>query len=304
MKVVKSDTEYAEVTCLYDDHNKVLETAYYDPQGEPAHRPKSKYVRWISMRDEDGNIIFQRYFRENNVAHELRKRVGVIVRTFDENNRVISEAYYHLDGTPANFKKKQKYSKVVYSYDKNGNKIRQSYFGRDGRPCVPVPTNKGILGRATTLWEYNDDNKLLSERYYDENGNPVVTMAGYAGITHEWNEDYTEEMVTYIAPDGGPRKPTYKAQTYVKVRKTYDENGLLLREEYLDENGKPTPDRRDRYGMGYEYDELGRKIKQYYFGKKGQITGGRMGYAYSIYTYKKNGKVRTENYNRYGFLIK
>ena len=39
------------------------------------------------------------------------------------------------------------------------------------------------------------------------------------------------------------------------------------------------------------------------FGKKGQITGGEMALAYTEYTYKKNGRQKAQNYNRYGFKM-
>ena len=43
--------------------------------------------------------------------------------------------------------------------------------------------------------------------------------------------------------------------------------------------------------------------KKYFFGRKGQITGGRMALAYTLYEYDIYGNRKAVNYNRYGFKM-
>ena len=130
----------------------------------------------------------------------------------------------------------------------------------------------------------------------------MAIQAGYAGFTSAWNDDYTVQTLTYIQPSGAPVKPTFR-MPYVKLRRTYNADGRVVREEYLKSNGKRTANSAYVYGRAYEYDDFGRTTKWYTFDKDGKVTGGRSRVAYALYRYDSAGKATITRYDKLGHKV-
>ena len=90
---------------------------------------------------------------------------------------------------------------------------------------------------------------------------------------------------------------------YCKLRKTFDDQGKLLKEEYLDGDDKPTVNRSAIAGKIYEYDDRGRLIRETTIGKDGKPYSGRAKHAIVEYTYDATGKKQATKYSSSGVKV-
>lgn len=88
-----------------------------------------------------------------------------ILRSFDENRRILSKTTLDAEGNPVIGS--QGFVTIRYGYDEKGNIIRYSYYDASGEPMIRE-------GQKYASYEYIDDGqpKLLI-RYYDTEGNVV-----------------------------------------------------------------------------------------------------------------------------------
>ena len=91
---------------------------------------------------------------------------------------------------------------------------------------------------------------------------------------------------------------------YVKLRKTYDSRHLLIREEYLNSEDEPMMNRSYVYGRSLEYDDMGRLVREYTFGKDGKPNSGRAQYSIREYTYDEYGNRSVGYYSSSGKRVK
>ena len=117
---------------------------------------------------------------------------------------------------------------------------------------------------------------------------------------YEYDKDYTVQLISYLDESGLPLTSSRQLR-YVKLRKTYDETGKRLqKDEYLDAQGAPTRNRAAVYGKAYEYDPLGRLIREYTFDAEGRISSGMASYAITQYTYDSSGARTATRYSASG----
>ena len=199
-------------------------------------------------------------------------------RTYNDNKKLMSLEYLDAEGNPV-FSQSAGYSAVTYDYDRFGNKIRESYFNSKMESWAPLK-----LGYATATWEYSDNNKLLSFRYYNKKGELVITSKGYAGYENRYSEDGLTVLTVYMDAKWKVRGRS-KTMLYSMVRSTYNEAGKLIREEYLDAGGNPTYNSSGIYARILEYDSKNRLIREGYLGDKGQLYSGKKKYAVTEYYY-------------------
>ena len=250
----------------------------------------------VTVRDEKGNILEERYYDANGKLTLHKNKYAMIRRTFNEKNKQMSIAYLDTEGRLTSMNKNP-YAEIIYDYDGNGNKIRESFYDVNLRPV------NNSAGKATTLWVYNQDSKVMSEAYYDADGNPKELKAGYASMVYSYNDDYTVQTIAYLDKNGAPAETT-RARPYSQLRKTYDKlTNLVIKEEYLDADGKPTRNRSLVYGKVSEYDGSGRLVRDYTVDAQGNISSGKARYAITVYTYDALGKRTPKRYTADGRAI-
>ena len=294
---VNGDAGYAAVVTRYDDGNRVQARSYFDADGAPVVIDKG-YAAIVTQRDADGNAELERYLDAYGESVAVNDRYSAVHKTYDQDGRVTSIEYLDAEGNLTRFGNRN-YAMIVYDYDADGNRLSERYFDADRKPVIAWAGS-----RAATLWTYDDQGRVTSERYYDADGEPMFIKANYAGYTAEYSGDGTVQTLTYIRPGGDPVKPT-STMPYVKLRRTYDSTGeLLLKEEYLDNEGNPTRNRAYVYGRMHEYDDQGREVRSYTFGLDGHITGGRSMAAITEYTYDQYGRRVAQRFTKSGQPLK
>ena len=282
------------VTYAYDENGNVISESYFDENGSRT-AGSIGYAAKHTLHDENGNIITESYYDTNGQPVETADGYASIFSVFDENNRCLSREYRDTSGNPA-IHQRLKYAKVLYEYDAKGNRISETYLNEYLNPTAP---QRWEAEYAAVRWEYDEFDRIISEKYFDINGNlSVVALKGYAGYQNEYSEDGTVVLTTYM--DGyWKTRMTSNRMPYSMVRKTYDKTGtLLLREDYLDFNGNPVPVKMGIYGKIYAYDSLGRVIREGTIDAYGNLYNRKEKNMYAVteYTYDAYGKRTSETF--------
>ena len=89
------------------------------------------------------------------------------------------------------------------------------------------------------------DGTIVSEQYFDTEGNPVRSLLGQYGESYKRNEQGYIGQITYLDADGNPT-PTNAGFTI--LRRTYHRDGTADTDMYFDANGNPMVLSKGQYG--------------------------------------------------------
>ena len=147
------------------------------------------------------------------------------------------------------------------------------------------------LRYAVYIKIYDENEKLIKEEYYDENGSPSEQGAGYVATTRTYYPDGKLELLTYLGKDNQPVKIT---SGYAYLQRTYDENTET--DWYLDTSMSPVKTTSGYYAYRKTYDENKKLIVMEYLDKEGTIMNNVNGIAIQKRAYDTNGRLATEFY--------
>ena len=288
---------YATVTYRYDANGKVEETAYYDAASHLTP-VRDGYARWVTKRDDKGNVVLETYFDENNQPFIFKNGYAGIAKTYDEKNRVLTQTYLGGDGNTV-IVKNTRYATVAYEYDDQGRKIRESYYNEEGQLFVP----NWIGAVASKTWEFDEKNRVVLEQTWDAEGNLKNNGQDYATLRYWYSDDGAQEVLSYEDKSGNLLNGATHLG-YAKLRKTYDSRHLLIREEYLNGKDEPMHNRSYVFGRVLEYDDLGRLVREYTYGKDGKPSSGRGQSSITEYTYDEFGNRSAAYYSSSGVRVR
>ena len=246
------DTGYSSVSLSYED-GKPVSAAYFDTDGMPMlfgefyHELRTDY-------DEKGNQIRWSYYDTDGNLLDLPKGYAVVEQDYDAYGNCVSLRYYSAQKEPVMV---DGYYAASWEYDERGNKVREELHS-----YLPEQLNYNILEM-----EYDTAGNRIRDRYYDQQGNPVVSET-FASIKEYTYDAYGREIqVLLLDADGIPlqagsaeyancdkytfdscgnkilaqflnRDSTGKEVCLWQERDTYDPYGNCIRNETLDGNGK------------------------------------------------------------------
>lgn len=188
--------------------------------------------------------------------------------TLYKKDRILRVSYYHGDELVQN---ERGFSAKQLNYDSKLRIKEKTYFDAEDKPCLTVD------GYSRVIFEYTSENGEEKEsiEYRDDNRNLAVNKKegyGYARVEYKpyeeegnRNGDYTVTLEYY---DQNNALLCLPEEGYAKIRQTYNERGLLVRETYHNEkDGKEQPAYRKEYmvaGIDYEYSDDGNLICEVY----------------------------------------
>ena len=79
----------------------------------------------------------------------------------------------------------------------DGSVTGTSYVNSDG-----VITEAIDMGYATVCRMWDENGRIIEERYLDANGDPVAKYGDYYGLSYGYDE--TSTVITYLDADGNP----------------------------------------------------------------------------------------------------
>lgn len=166
--------------------------------------------------------------------------------------------------------------------------ITETYLSPSGK--ITVADDKGYAVVIKTV----RDGKTILEEYRDDRGKPAVLSAGYSAV----KRDYTDGLNTEICYLDGEGNPAVISSGYDLVRRTYNEARLAETDTYW--IGETQVERKQGYwclkriyGTG---NDTKRVVRQEYLDQDGKLTVNTSGYAFWERTYDEDGRVSVQKY--------
>lgn len=300
----------ASVRHKLDDSGKRLERWWYDAQGNPTCNVEFGVygVRW--KYDKNGYMSTESYLDTQGKPMMSKKGYASCSCTYDQNGNPVRYEFYDVTGKLV--RNKENSAILENTFDVFGNCTGARYFDEDGVPCYD---DEGI---SSYEWCY-EDGCLISEKYFDVNGQPMLCKDCY----HEKQLDYDERgnciREAYYDAEGNPVMSYTKAVSVIEC--DYNEYGTCTQRRYYDIDGKPSKVRNinsktnkydnrgnlirveyagygslDYNSVEYEYDSLDNLICEEYFDEQGNPVRDNGFNARVAYTYDDRRKVIQEAY--------
>ena len=167
----------------------------------------------------------------------------------------------------------------------DGSVTGTSYVNPDG-----VITEAIDMGYATVCRMWDDNDRVVEERYLDASGNPVARYGDYYGLSYEYDE--TSTVITYLDAEDNPVKRSDGYSTIVRTQA----GGRASDDFYYDLNGQQVQCSGGYYGLHREYNAEGQDTSLTFLDKEGRSICSFAGYASVIYQLDGNGTVVGEQY--------
>ena len=133
--VVSVEGEFTDGAFEYNEQNQMIRATYLEgPSGDVFYEYDAK-----------GNQIKETYYDQNKLS------VYIIIREYNDQNRVISEQHYNVDGTLT--------QKVTWEYDEDGRERQNLYDSNGELDSYAIYDENGSK-------IYDQDGKLLHETVY------------------------------------------------------------------------------------------------------------------------------------------
>jgi energy-coupling factor transporter ATP-binding protein EcfA2 len=179
---------YARKVTRYDEHDKVIEVAYFDRGGKPIS-PAEGYARAVWSYDERGNKIEEAYFDTDGRPVRLKNHHYARKTTaYDRQGNPINEAYFGADGNLLQH--------VTMRYDEQGNAIETAYFGVNGKPLAYKD------GAAKIVQAYDAERRIIETSSSDAKGKPVLVDGIGAKALYAYDDSDRAVGVTYLDERG------------------------------------------------------------------------------------------------------
>lgn len=299
----------------YDDLGRMVETAYFDANGERVINSSIGVSAIRYGRDSRGFQISQAFYDHMLEPCCDPSGICLIVGDVDDNGRPIRQDLYGPDGELQCCA--SGFSSMTYEYNSSGQSIRVRYFGLDGSPTPELSLNvygmdyiytDGLLtrinyvdgqgrpmrnkhGAAALSRDYNSERQLSRELCLDENGRPVRCTDGYA----ETRFSYTDGNCTradYYDEAGALCRNGNGVASYVRTF----QSGQLTSQSCFGPEGEPVFHSDGWHSLIRSFDEEGLFQQESYYGTQGERVIASVGYSAVSLRYDSAGHVTSVTY--------
>ncbi len=157
---------------------------------------------------------------------------------------------------------------LIRTESEEGNTRTVEY--RDQSGTLVFNREKGYASRVDTS---DEAGRLISRRYYDENGQPAEQSGGECDMLVWYSEDGSVAESTFVDAEGNAMQ---LRAGYSMERTTYYGTDKL--EEYFDLEGQPVMRSLGQYAVYKKYGTDGKMISRTYLGKDGEPIVTSAGY--------------------------
>lgn len=282
-----SSAEYVDIT--YDANGYEQRVAYLDHLGHPQSGPDGQYGEFRRF-DTRGNALSRTSLNTNGLpmvdeAGNSTQDTVYDLRDFPISN--YATVLTNLDGPPRRVLWKGGYHKRQAEWDAYGRIVRERFFDLQGQPVLSRD------GYASATFQYDERGNEIGRAYFDTNGASTLNTWNYHRM--EMRYDGRGNLTNWIVFDtAGRRAPV--GDGYSQVATRFDENDREVERSFLDANGQPM-----RVGFGYarwtrRYDAQSRMLEESYFDEAGQPRRGVGRYARVVFSYDVRGNRVSEEY--------
>lgn len=176
--LVLSSFGYAIIEYNYDGNGRVIVERYFDADEKPI-KNKFGYASFTRNYNEQGNIISETYYNEQGNKAARDNGYAEVHRNYDEASRITSESYWDEAGDP--YTTRWGYHAITKEYDIVGNVISEMFWDNSDNPAL-------YDGYHRIVKNYDRFGNIIEERTYGIDGKLVLRGKGYAIVRREWNE--------------------------------------------------------------------------------------------------------------------
>ncbi len=274
---------YAELKREYNYKKQVTREDYIGPDGE--HIMLTDGYSAVEYRyDDSGNRSDIRYF-DDQTPIMIRGNYSKLVKTFNEDKRVIREEYYDTEGKPVLIS--SGYASIDYEYDEDGNETCRKIYGTAGEPVICTS------GYAVLKREYSENGKVIRENYYGTDGEPLTLSSGYAVLEYTY-DDYGNRTDTHYKNASGWDYMMWNQYSTVHV--DYNGRNQAVKESYTDSMDRPVLKPEGYMCVLREYDEKGRNTLIKYADKEGRPVNITARYSIIRRSYNDKNQIIREDY--------
>lgn len=210
------------------------------------------------------------------------KKYAYEIKTYNDDNQLIREDFYDEKGNPAYLQ--TGYCTVAIKED--WPVITYKYF--DENNCFIERTDKySILVKTFE----SKDTKDYTDRYYDEEMNPVSVYGRY-GVRYYYDGD-RQIGYTYLAEKDSPIDIS---SGYATVTRTFYDDNMVKTEMYIDTKGEAVCISDGHYGISIEYYANGNRSIVTSIDVNAKPMKNKQGYVSLQYIYRENGTLEKELY--------
>ena len=302
---------YAALEREYDESGRATVERYYDAVGNKT-LVADGYHFFTRVYGEDGFIASLAYFGlDGEPVTNTKTQYHRIDRTWLDANHAVTEAWFGIDGEPVTTG--DTYVRVEREFDARGNTVMLRTYGRDGNPIARMDGYDELrqafnaqnkperieyylggapftisAGYAALEREYDDQGRIVLERYFDANGERTLVPDGYHSYTQVYGADGFVASVAYFGVNG---EAVINTKTkYHRIDRTYKDKNHITSEAWFDENDQPMTMGDEFVRIEREFDEKGNTIVVRTYGADGELISQKDGYDELRQEFNEQGK--------------
>lgn len=322
------NSRFTDVYYYYSDNGKVDYKKVYDAYGKLLYKidyDENMKVAMFKYDDEHGTAkrLSSNTTQLYNINEGERSSITRYLLSYNDEGLLQKVEYASgEDNTPVG--DAENIYGQEYSYDTKGRIIENRFLGQDGK----IRGNK--IGLAIKQYVYDEDDNWTQVMYLSANGNPshdgnncplvkieydkwgnrinerYYTISGKpsyrtdisaCGISYEYDDEGNNVAMNVIDGDG---KNMIGKSGFAKVRMTYDKNGFVIMQEFLDKEGNRT-NQTDEDGeitsiIKYAVDDKGLILATDFYNIQGQPLENSMGVHKILCEYDSVGNMTKVDY--------
>jgi hypothetical protein len=163
-------------TARYNARGQLLEKSLFNAQGQPICHPEGHH-RFVYTYDDRGNRIRDENFGSSGEAILWKGQYHRVETTYDVSNRMTSESFFGIQQEPV--ENGDGYHKLEKSYDENDRPNMLRFSDREGKQPTQFVFRSIKISYYLNLplvekkSYFDSDGKLLDEKKFDIQGNPM-----------------------------------------------------------------------------------------------------------------------------------
>lgn len=326
MAPLRQSAGFAGFSTRFDENGRAVEQSFFDECGNPVIRDGG-YAAWRKAYDETGAETNRVYRGANGELvlvsdNEFGQTIGPVAgwwKRFGPKGDMIAAGTIGTNGLPLMNAKGWATWRIEngeeYWFDADGKPIRQTGIGSktswdgpsvkttwyfDRGTAKPTANLNGAFGEREWLNEFGE---VTNRLFLAVDESPVVTKAGHAGISYEYNVFGGKRKLTKTTWYGTDFAPVFSKDWNCAVHETtYDDWGLDTAEIYYDAKGNLI-EKYSEEGAAYKlYEMLHRpqtytETKMTFIGTNGcPVLGKKSGYAWLTHHYSDNQLTTTNRF--------
>jgi len=180
------------------------------------------------------------------------------------------------------------YAAIAFEYDNSDNVISESYFNEEGERTWCS------YGYSEIIYTYDDRNHCIEEHLLNTDGEPAIHIDDqYSWLHREVDPDGRVLSIRYFDTLG---VTTFFSGQYAQARYTYDLAGRETSVSYYDRGEHLCVCQRGYAIKKTVYNEFGNVTQESYYDTRENLTDTTSGYATVLYTYDDLGNLTSKRY--------